>query len=103
MKILRRIQLAIKLYPLKKKASFWKKWKTKKKEGKTVEESFNEAMERRLRNVQEYQALADYLEYRVVLHVKKMSFMQDSATEHQRGRLFEVIKILEELNKVRKK
>ncbi len=102
MKLKRRVQLALKLKPLKKKESFWDKWTVKKHKDKSLGESFAYDMDKTLRSIADMDYLGEYLEYRIVMHVKNMSFMNDSATEHQRGRLFEAVKMLEHVDKIRK-
>jgi hypothetical protein len=93
----------MKLKPIKKKKSFWDKWTVKKHKDKSLEESFKHDMDKQLASVVDLDYLAEYLEYRIVMHVKRMAFMNEDASEHQRGRLFEVTKILEHVNKLRKK
>lgn len=98
----KRWRLARKLRPIKKQRAFWEKWRVTKHKDKTLEESFRQDMVRSLQNVNDLDELADYIEYRIVMHVKRLSFQNDRTTEHQRGRLFELVRILEDINSIRK-
>lgn len=103
MKAITKVRFRNKIKRLRKRVGFWNKWLMKPKKGKSIEETFNDRMMDRLTTVSDLQNFVDWLEYRAVIQLKRLSFSSDFDTEHRRGRLFETVKLIEDINKMIKK
>ena len=102
-KLLAKLQLGRMLKKLYKLESFWRKFNFEKRDGEpSMREQFIKAMESHLLAIEDKKEFIEYLEYRIVMYLKDMDFINEADTKENRAKLKELLSIKQHIERLMK-